>query len=254
MTTNHGTGPQQANDYLVLISGESGSGKSASLMQMTNPEGVLYLNCEAGKKLPFRSKFDVKNITDPYQIYEAFDYTQLGAPGHDFYHTIVVDTITFLMEMFESMYVIGSSNTMQGWANYQQFFKNLMQDKVAKSNKNVIFMGHTLAKLDEKAMEMKTSVPVKGALQNNGIEAYFSLVVSTKKMALSQLEKYKSNMLNITPDEEMIGYKHVFQTRLTKTTTGERIRSPLGMFSIDQTYIDNNAQMLMDHIRQYYES
>jgi len=36
----------QMNDHLVLISGKSAGGKSASLMNLRNPEGVMYLNCE----------------------------------------------------------------------------------------------------------------------------------------------------------------------------------------------------------------
>jgi len=36
------------NDYMVLIGGESGAGKSASLMNLKDQPGVLYLNCEAG--------------------------------------------------------------------------------------------------------------------------------------------------------------------------------------------------------------
>ena len=39
---------EQINDNLVLIGGWSGAGKSASLMNLQNQEGVLYLNCEAG--------------------------------------------------------------------------------------------------------------------------------------------------------------------------------------------------------------
>ena len=38
----------QFNDHLVLLCGKSATGKSASLMQLENPEGVMYLNCEAG--------------------------------------------------------------------------------------------------------------------------------------------------------------------------------------------------------------
>ena len=45
------------NDNLVLICGESSTGKSASLMNLRNPEGVMYLNTEANKKLPFPAKF-----------------------------------------------------------------------------------------------------------------------------------------------------------------------------------------------------
>lgn len=39
---------QQINDHLVLLGGKSATGKSASLMNLENPKGVLYLNCEAG--------------------------------------------------------------------------------------------------------------------------------------------------------------------------------------------------------------
>ena len=36
------------NDNLVLLCGKSATGKSTSLMELKNPEGVMYLNCEAG--------------------------------------------------------------------------------------------------------------------------------------------------------------------------------------------------------------
>ena len=38
----------KVNDNLVLVVGKSAAGKSASLMGLENPEGVMYLNCEAG--------------------------------------------------------------------------------------------------------------------------------------------------------------------------------------------------------------
>ena len=50
---------QQINDHLVMVCGKSTTGKSASLMGLTNPEGVMYLNCESGKRLPFPAKFKV---------------------------------------------------------------------------------------------------------------------------------------------------------------------------------------------------
>lgn len=238
------------NDQLVLIGGESASGKSASLMHLPNHEGVMYLNCEAGKRLPFKNKFKSFVITDPMQVLEAFDH----AANNPAFHTIVVDTLTFLMDMFESQYVLPSTNTMQAWGQYQQFFKTLMQEKVAASDKAVIFLAHTRAEHDEKAMEMRTQVPVKGALRNNGVEAYFSTVVATKKIALKDLEPYRegNDLLTITEQDELLGFKHVFQTQLTKQTIGERIRSPMGMFTRAQTFMNNDAGMLLAHLHNYY--
>lgn len=241
---------QGQNDQLVLIAGESASGKSASLMNLKGEERVLYLNCESGKRLPFKNKFTTKVVTDPMQILEAFDY--LKNEGASKFDTVVIDTITFLMDMFESQYVLGSANTMQAWGDYQQFFKKIMQELVPSISQSVIILAHTRADLDEKAMEMKTSVPIKGALKNNGVESYFSTVVATKKVPLTVLEEYENELLHITPQDELLGYKHVFQTQLTKKTIGERIRSPMGMFTQPQTYMDNDAQMLIDHLHDYY--
>ena len=43
------------------------------------------------------------------QVFEALD----AAEGMTDIHTIVIDTMTYLMEMYESQYVLKSSNTMQ---------------------------------------------------------------------------------------------------------------------------------------------
>ena len=72
------------------------------------------------------------------------------------------------MDMYESVHVLTSSHGMQGWSNYAQYFKNLMQKYVASSTKSVIFTAHTKSMLNEKAMVMETRVPIKGALANQG--------------------------------------------------------------------------------------
>lgn len=237
------------NEQLVLISGESSSGKSASLRNIKNQEKWMYLNCEAGKRLPFRNDFKTFKVADPYQIYEGFDHAMNNPNDWD---GIIIDTVTFLLDMYESVYVVNSANTMKAWGDYQQFFKNLMQDKVVNFSKPTVILGHTRSELNEKKMEMETCVPVKGALKNNGIEAYFSTVVSTKKVSINKLEGFENDLLNITDEERDLGYKHVFQTRPTKETVGERIRSPMGMFTKEQTFMDNDAQLLLDHLNKYY--
>lgn len=248
------------NDYMVLVAGPSGTGKSASLENLRDHPGVLYLNCEAGKKLPFRNNFSDVVISDPYQITEMFDYMMANdytiphpRNGDVKIHTVVIDTLTFLLDMYESKYVFGAANGQQAWANFAQFFKMLMQDKIAQAKVNVVILAHTLEVYNETAMTFDIKVPVKGSLKNNGIEAYFSTVVSTKKIPLAKLEGFKSDLLHITEDDEIVGYKHVFQTRLTKETTGERIRSPMRMFTQAQTYMDNDVQLLLDHLHSYYQ-
>lgn len=240
---------QSINDHLVLVGGKSSSGKSASLKDLANPEGVMYLNCEAGKRLPFKSKFKQFTITDPLQIYEAFEH----AETLDSIHTIVVDSLTYMMDMYESLHVLKSSNTMKAWGDFSQFFKNLMQIYVAQSSKNVIFTAHTLDSLNEGEMVMETKVPVKGSLKNNGIESYFSVVITCKKMALKALQKYESDLLNITPEEEALGFKYVYQTQLTRDTVNERLRGPMGLFTEQETFIDNNIELVLNRLHEYYD-
>lgn len=240
----------QFNDQLVLVVGYSATGKSASLREIEHQPEWLYLNCEAGKRLPFKNNFDRHTIEDPLQVLEAFDH----GTGNPQVRGIIVDSLTFLMDMYETQYVINAANTMKAWGEYGQFFKILMQQKVARFGKPTIFTAHVKDILDEKSMEMKSMVPIKGATKDNGVEAYFSTVVAAKKVPIKELEKYKSTMLTITDDERELGYKHVFQTRPTKTTTGERIRSPMGMFSKEDTYIDNNCQLLLNHLDEFYKN
>ena len=217
-------------------------------MGLKDQEKVLYLNCENNKGLPFKNNFKTRTITDPYQIYGYFEQ---AAANPDKLNTIIIDSATFMMDMFESVLVINSANTQQAWGAYAQFFKVLMQNHVANAPQRIIFTGHTSDVLSEDAV-METMVKVKGSLNNNGIEAFFSNVVSTKKVKLSELENYKNPLLTITPQEEILGYKYVFQTQLTKKTVNERMRGPMGMWATEETYINNDVQLVLDRLAKYY--
>lgn len=242
----------EQNTQLALVSGESGTGKSASLMNLRNQERWMYLNCEAGKRLPFRNRFNEFRISDPYEVHEGFDAATEGGELADDIDGVIIDTSTYLMDMFETQYVVRSTNTMQGWSDFNQFWKTLLQEKVVLIDKPVLILAHTKSVYNEKTLDFNVQVPVKGALQNNGIESYFSTVVSTKKISLKDLKEYKNSLLTITEEDEMLGYKHVFQTRLTKDTIGERIRSPIGLFSRDETFINNDCQLLLDRLNEFY--
>lgn len=236
------------NDNLILLCGKSAAGKSTALMGLKDQSGVIYLNTESGKKLPFRNKFKKITVTDPMQVYTVF----LQAEEMPEVHTIVVDSLTYLMQMFEMIHVKTAENTLAAWGTYGDYYINLMQQYVAKSTKNVIFTAHTTEALTEDGL-IDTHVKVAGKLMNNGIESWFSQIVTAKKMSLKALQDYKNDLLNITEDDELLGYKHVIQTRLTKQTIGEKIRGPIGMWDRKETYIDSDVQTLIDRCHEYYE-
>lgn len=253
-----------------LICGGSGDGKSTSLRKLAEQsaevqKGVLYFNCEGGKPLPFRNKFKKITIDDPVEIFEYLQmiinmvngYTDDDGDVHEPqaspFHTIIIDTISFMMNRFESVHVIGAANTMAQWGAYGQFFPALMYDYVAKVPATVIMLGHLEVITDEEGA-VSSSIPVKGALAKNGLEAYFTTSLNARKISIKEIEKSKSNgpLLNITDEERDLGFKHVFQTRTTGKTVGDRIRSPFGLWSAEELYIDNDAVAVMQRLMEYY--
>lgn len=238
-----------SKNNVVLIAGKSKAGKSTSLRNLKDPEGVLYLNCESNKDLTFNHKFQERVITDPLNVPGYIE----NFTGLDRIHTIVVDTLDYMMDQYETQYVLTASNSMKMWSEYAQFFKRLMQDQVAKSSKNIIFLAHTSDVLNEAEMVSETLVKVKGSLMNSGIESWFTTVIAAKKLPLTKLQAYSNSMLNITEDDEFDGMKHVFQTKLTKDTINERITSKLGLWSREETYIDNDVQLVLDRLNEYYK-
>ena len=105
--------------------------------------------------------------------------------------------------MFESVHVLPSTNTMKAWGDYAQYFRNLMQQYIAKSTKNIIFTAHTRTIYNETSMAMETKVPIKGALANTGLESFFSVIVSAKRMKIKDLEPYKSDQITIQTIESV---------------------------------------------------
>ena len=239
------------NDNLILLCGKPATGKSAALRSLPDPKGVLYLNCEANKKLPFRSKFYTASITDPDQVEEGFIWAETKPE----FHTIVLDSLDFLMNMFESTRIIPASEKQRRaeWQNYAQYFLRLMQHHVARSTKNIVIIAHTHDVLNESEGIMQTKVPIKGAMDKVGVEAFFSCIVSTKKMQVKKLSGYESPMLTLNEMEEALGFKYVVQTKLTKDTVHESMREPMGMWSMKETFIDNDIQHIINRLHEYYE-
>ena len=234
---------------VILLSGKSATGKSASLQNIKKPEGVLYLNCEAGKPLPFNHKFNERIITDPLHVP---GYIETWEKKEEI-HTIIIDSLSFMMEQYESQYVIPATNGMKAWGNYAQFFKTLMQDQVAKSTKNIVFITHTMDVVNEAEMVNETMATVKGSLKNLGIESYFTTVISSKKLPLTKLTAYENPLLTISEEDEILGFKYVFQTKLTKDTVNERMRSHLGLWKKEETFINNDIQLVLDRLNEYYK-
>lgn len=237
------------NNNLILITGKTATGKSACLRNLHDPENVAYMCCENNKALPFSAKFQSVTIEKPMEVYQSFEELE---PMTNI-HSIAIDSLSFLMDMYETQFVLNASDTFDAWSNYAQYFKVLMQKYITASTKNIIITAHTADIYNEAELVNQTRVKVKGQLMDRGIESFFTNVISTKVLPVVKLEEYQNDLLTITPREKGLGYKYVFQTQLTKETINESIRAPLGMWKDEETFIDNDIQLVLDRLHQYYK-
>lgn len=197
----------------VLILGESGSGKSASLRNFA-PEEVSIFNV-AGKPLPFRKKLPMKSTSDYGEIQSLIHASQKKA--------FVIDDSQYLL-CFEAF----AKAKEAGYGKYTDMalhFYNLVQYVIRQTPPDVIvyFLHHTETDSNNGKVKAKTM----GKMLDNQltVEGLFSIVL----MCYTD------------------GKKHVFVTQSDGMTT---CKSPMDMFPLE---IDNDLQLVDKSIRDYYD-
>lgn len=233
------------NNHIVLGLGKPSTGKSSSLRNLP-ADKTAYINFD-GKPVPFPVPF-YKNIKIKNIDHVLAGLDSLEADDNVEY--IIVDTITFMMEMYENQKVVTAVNTQKAWGDYAQFYISFLH-RIKTSSKKIVVFGHTSDVYNEAELVTEQRVPVKGAVGKRGVEADFTIIVGSKKIRTDLLTT-KNELLNITDIEEEDGFKYVFQTRVTKDTLNEKMRSPLNLWSRDELMIDNDIVLVMDRITEYY--
>ena len=237
------------NKNLVLILGKPNTGKSASLRNLPQ-KTMAYLNADL-KEIPFQSNFASSvEIADALEVLDYIDAIEeeAGITGG------VLDTITFLMQMYERQYVVPFAGTKTGqsaWGDYGNFYRNMIH-KLKAGSKNYAILAHEASEYNELNSRMDSYVPIKGAVGKVGVEADFTTILSSKQMPVKTLEKYPNDLLKITDTEREDGVKYVFQTRITKDSTGEKMRSAMGLWSREELYIDNDLQLVFERLNKFY--
>lgn len=238
-----------SNKNIILITGKPSSGKSTSLMNVT-PETTAYINTDL-KELPLRNanSFQDVSITDAKDLpayitnIEEAEGVTLG----------VLDTLTFAMDMFETQYVTADNvrDSRAAWGDYAKFYKRFILN-LKSGTKDYVIFAHEKDIFNEKEMSIETKIPVKGSVGATGVEADFSIILAAKRVSVNSLAGFENDMLNISEDEIEDGFKYVFQTRATKETVGEKMRSPMGLWSRKQLFIDNDVDAVLRHVKQFY--
>lgn len=251
------------NKLTILIEGKSGAGKTSSFSEIPRSlqRNFLFLNAE-GKELPFEHDLTEFKITEPYQVHAAIKRV---LDGKTFKHksgeeivprAVFLDSFTFLMDQFVSQYINGSDDTRGAWGDYSTYIRTLMLDLVAKLPIPFVATTHIMINDDMETLEKVSRAAIQGGIgKGNGLEAYFTTVVYAKLMRLKDVEPFAADasMLTISDEERFDEKKHVFVTRPAKQHSGDRIKSPRGMFSTKDLYMDNSISKLVSHINNFYK-
>lgn len=234
------------NKNIVLVMGRPNTGKSTSLRNL-DQGSMVYLNTDL-KETPFKDKFlgsvEVDNAIDILNYIQEIESNSevTGA---------VLDTLTFLMSMYERQYVIGSNNTQKAWGDYGNFYRELVH-AIKSGTKNYAILAHEDSQLNEQNMTMETRVPIKGSAGKLGVEADFTTILSTKQMPIKKLAGIENDLLTITDQEREDGVKYVFCTRITKDSVGEKMRAAMGLWKREELYIDNDLSLVFKRLNEYY--
>ena len=200
---------------IVLVIGDSGTGKSASLRNF-KPDEVLVINC-AGKPLPFKNHF--QQITPTFEkltkdVQKALATTEKKV--------VVVDDAQYIMS-FQYMRRI-KENGWDKWNDIQGDFFNIIQDaKNLPKDVVVYFLSH-LQRDDAGHEKVKTMGKMLD--EKITIEGLFTIVLKT---AVTDGNYYF----------------------LTQNSGLDTVKSPIGMF--DTYAIDNDLKYVDTKIRNYYE-
>lgn len=199
----------------VMILGESGTGKSASLRNFTKDD-LAVVNV-IGKPLPFRTKgFDSISSDDYGTICNFMNKTDKKS--------IVIDDAQYLMA--NEFMRRAKEKGYEKYTEIGQNFWNLVNYCAQKlpADTIVYFLQHVETSPDGSTIKAKTIG--KMIDEKITLEGMFSIVLRT----------------NVNDGE------YCFSTQNSGSDT---VKSPVGMF--DSDLIPNDLKMVDDHIRDYYE-
>lgn len=239
---------QMTNPKIVLVLAPFNSGKTYCLKNAGAITKAFHINCDA-KPLPFKA-VNIHSAV-PNSVKEIPEFIRQAEAAENI-GTIIIDTFTQLGASYTSNYVDGADDTRKAWGEYKVFLDKLIE-QIKKGTKTYIILAHEDSFIEEGTGITRYKAPFQGGFAKIGLEAHFSTILGATKIRLSTLEESDMNdCLNITEDEKEDDSKYVFRTRIDGTTLGAGYRTPAGMFTRNERFIDNDIAIVLERINEYY--
>ena len=196
----------------VLVLGESGTGKSASMRNFT-PDKLGIINVSK-KPLPFRSRFKTLDTDDYGKVIESLKLSKTPSVAIDDSQYLMVNA--FIRRAGEKGYDKFTEICQSHWILINTVINSLPADKI------VYFMSH----IDRDQLGNERAKTVGKMIdQYITLEGLFSIVLKTK----------------------VSDGKYTF---VTHNSGFDTVKTPIGMFDTDE--IDNDLTIVDKAIRDYY--
>ena len=237
---------------LYLIVGRPNSGKTFALQYLNDAETTVYLNCDR-KDLPHKCNYMVNaDIHDPYDITVDGGFLD-EILGNTKVTTVILDTLTDLMGLFERKYIQTAHDSRKAWGDYGTFYGSLMDRlKLISMTKTVIVCAHVNTEMNSESGSVEDDIPLSGKAKKRGAAADYTKILTAKMMSVTELDKYPNNLLTITDQDREDNCKNVFMTRPFRGD-GNLSRGFNMLLERKHLYIDNNIDQLRNYIRSMYE-
>lgn len=250
----------------ILLLGESGSGKSFSLDNIPEPEGVLYFDLDAKglmfsanskyqtytiqkaeKKLKELKAANAANPNNPYvgmsptmflaNIIPQFAAAKKPDGVTPLFHTFVFDTYNYLMALFEldikdneytAKTASGKKDTQANWGSYKDYVSETLLRIFSDLPQHIICLNH---------INKDTGVAeISGSWKHKTIESSFNHVIRTVKiegMMFDTLkDTVKNDLLTFDQKENYFKKKHAFKVLPHPDFDNLSEKTPDGMFDV----------------------
>jgi len=215
-------------DTTVLCIADTGAGKTSALRNLDLSK-TAYINVDA-KPIPFKHNGLYKNVNleSTQQLLNGMAQIEDDMQVE----FAVIDTITFLGDMFFSEFVENSTNGMKAWADYKSYVLKVI-NMAKRSRINYIILAHAQDIYDDKEMVNKTFARIQGSLKGGGLEGHFTYV-----------------LYNIVkPDSEGLP-EYLYLTNKTKGYVGVSAKTPFDMID---TWIPNDITLFHKAVADYHQ-
>lgn len=228
----------------IGLFGVSGTGKTTACQKLMELPTTLYIIAEVGMKRPtFPTGCTLLELPDSATLVSTIseELTQKS------YNTVIVDSYSACISRYETDHVISATNTQDAWGKYGQYHVACIGylSELANAGFNVIVINHKKEIYDKEGNLLRSTLPLKGAMANYGVEATFNIMVECCTLDPISIAAFPNPHLVITPREQRQQVKHCFKLEADIGDLSPLIKIPTQLYGEDSLVVNADTLRLV---------